>query len=382
MLKENKIFEDLLKSNKIDYDDIKSSSFIKTYDDDIEYDINMIVPINGRVNFLKPLYKSFINAISFSKLKICLTVVEMSKDDNQKEYCELNKINYLHINDDIFNKSLAMNFGALFSVNSKSFIFHDLDCLFDFNFFKDIEENIKNQKSSIFQCFADRRVCYLDDSLTNLIIDEKLNINDISIKTNGVLVDPTENPQAPGGSIYIDKDIFFEVGGYDPEFFIGYAPEDAFFWEKIELLGENIKSCDNPRIELYHMNHDRGVDSYSYEPMANLWRKFYYNDVECKLEILVEKKNILKEFHKGNITNKLETFIINEFFKIDNMNFSTHLKSLKRENLSVVVFKEDIKIDENIRIGKVNHQYIINCQCGQPIDKLRYNFCVKCEKLY
>ena len=62
MLKGNKIFEDLLLNNKVNYTLLRKSAFSKIYESNINYDINMIVPINGRVDFLKPLYKSFIIA--------------------------------------------------------------------------------------------------------------------------------------------------------------------------------------------------------------------------------------------------------------------------------------------------------------------------------
>ena len=375
MLEKNEMFENLLSTNKVDYEYLKEHSYIKLFDSDIEYDINMIIPINGRVSFLKPLYKSFLTAKNKSNLKICLTVVEISEINNQREYCELNNINYIFNESDIFNKSLAMNLGAIFSMKSKSFIFHDLDCLLDVDFFNKIEENIENKGSKVLQCFHDRRIFYLNDELTKSIINEEIGVIDLSPQTEGVMLDPTPVPTAPGGSIYIDKDIFFEVGGYDPEFFIGYAPEDAFFWDKVELLGYKIESCDNPNIFIYHMNHDK-ILGIEFPKMVKVFRQFYYEEIGEKLNIVLEKKNILISFYNGDIIpNKLEMVIIEEFFNMENLNDNLSDGIKKRKNIEPIEIKKVKEIKYQMRVKP-------SCKCGEPFDKRNYNFCQRCGKLY
>lgn len=366
MLKGNKIFEDLLLNNKVNYTLLRESAFSKIYESNINYDINMIVPINGRVDFLNPLYKSFIIAKEKSNLKISLTIVEMSKNSNQKEFCINNKINYIFIESDIFNKCLAMNFGALFSIKSKSFIFHDLDCLLDNDFFNKLYKNKKSKELKVLQCFPDRRLFYLNDELTESVINCKLNTNDLLPETEGVLLDPTEIAQAPGGSIYIERDIFFEVGGYDPEFFYEHSPEDAFFWEKIELLGEKIGSCDNPRINLYHMSHEKNTNSLNSECYST-YERFYHSDNNHKLDILLQKKNIIRDFYSdSNITNVLESIIMDKFFS----------------KITDVINVVDIpkKVINTVPVNIIQKK--TNCSCGSKIDRMATNFCQRCGKIY
>jgi hypothetical protein len=44
------------------------------------------------------------------------------------------------------------------------------------------------------------------------------------------------------------------VGGYDPQVFWGYAPEDQLFWLKVESI-TSIAYGDSPRLPLIHLWH-------------------------------------------------------------------------------------------------------------------------------
>ena len=48
----------------------------------------------------------------------------------------------------------------------------------------------------------------------------------------------------------LKKELFEEVGGFDPEIFWGYAAEDQFFWEKINTISE-VSYADNPIINMF-----------------------------------------------------------------------------------------------------------------------------------
>lgn len=360
MLKSNNRFENLLNINKIDYLKIKKESYFKLYKKDEYYDINIIIPIKGRKSFIKPLYKSLISSSKKSNLKICFTIVEMSETPEHKDFCEKNNINFIYIKSDIFNKCLAMNFGAMFSIKSKSFIFHDLDCLVQSDFFLNLEKNIKLKKSKAIQCFTGRRVLYLDEQLTSRVIKGEVDIDKFCISYIGISVG---SYGAPGGSIYVEKDIFFEVGGYDPEFFTLYAPEDAFFWDKIEMLTK-IDICDSPVIDLFHMSHESSYNA-NINYMIDTYNLFKSNDIRSKLELILEKKNLIKSFYNGD--NKLfetETIIVYQYFKESAEN------------------KEPNAIEEIKQLSKFVSESEFCQKCGQIKNKIRYNFCQKCNKLY
>ena len=197
--------------------------------------------------------------------------------------------------DVLFNKCLALNVGAMFTVACDAFIFHDIDCLMQSDFFIRLEENIKNKNAKAIQCFQGRRVLYLDNVLTEKVINDEIEVDGLMITTHGVTL--PKNIGAPGGSIYTTKDLFFEVGGYDPELFQANAPEDIFYWDKISMLN-TMYVCDNPPIELYHMSHPI---TYTSNPriseMLIIYETFKNDNYHNKLELITHKKNLINGYN-------------------------------------------------------------------------------------
>lgn len=297
----DELFARELEKNKIDYKKIKDDSIFVLYNPDEEIDINFIVPVRGRLSFAGPMYKSFCKAKENSDLKISYTVVECSEIPEHSKFCKQNKINYIWIKSEpgeLFNKCLSLNIGAMFSIKSRYFLFHDIDCLIQSNFFNNLMNNISRKNScKALQCFHGRRVLYLNEELTNNIIEGKIELDDLKIGYNGVSLPMYVG--APGGSIFIEKDLFFKVGGYDPEFFQANAPEDIFFWDKVCTI-DKMEISDNPEIDLFHMNHP---PTYYSNPLINEMKQIYdcfkSSSDENKKEVILEKEKILNEFYYG-----------------------------------------------------------------------------------
>ncbi len=294
----NHLIENLLSNNYIDYSKLKDNFLNYQIFDKGHYDINVIIPVKGRVEFMNPMYQSFKKASKKSNLKITYTIVEISDQNEHESFCIENKINYTWIKTEpniLFNKCLALNVGAMFTVSCDAFIFHDIDCLMQSDFFLNLEENINNKKAKAIQCFHGRRVLYLDSVLTEKVINNEIDIDSFIITTNGVSL--PENIGAPGGSIYTNKKLFFEVGGYDPELFQANAPEDIFYWEKISML-ETMHICDNPPIDLFHMSHPV---TYNGNPriseMLTTYQIFKNDSYDNKLELITHKKNLINGYN-------------------------------------------------------------------------------------
>lgn len=262
-----------------------------------ETDINFIVPVRNRREFSKPLYDSFLKAKDKTNLKVSFTIVELSNISEHKEYCLNNNINYIYYktkDGEPFNKCLGLNLGALLSNKTKAFLFHDIDCLIQSSFFNNLNENIIKKNAKAIQCFHSRRVLYLNQELTNQAINGTLDIDSLNLDTDGITL-----PQylgAPGGSIYIEKSLFFKIGGYDPEFFYGYAPEDIFFWQKVELF-DVMHVSNDPKIDIFHMHHaptsQTNPDLHSMIMFHNQFNQLTKND---KLQLIELKHNPIKEF--------------------------------------------------------------------------------------
>jgi len=293
----NPLIQNLLRNNQIDYNKLKNE-FHRYEIFDIDYhDINVIIPVKGRVDFMNPMYQSFKNAKKKSNLKITYTVVEISDKNEHENFCIKNKINYVWIKtepDVLFNKCLALNVGAMFTVSAEAFIFHDIDCLMQSDFFLNLEQNINNKNAKAIQCFQGRRVLYLNNILTEKVINDEIEVDALMINTHGVSL--PQNIGAPGGSIYTTKDLFFEVGGYDPELFQANAPEDIFYWEKILML-DTMHVCDKPPIELFHMSHPI---TYNSNPkileMLTTYEIFKNDSYDNKLDLIKYKKSLINEY--------------------------------------------------------------------------------------
>ena len=285
-------------ANPIDYKKIKEDNIVITYYPEEKYDINFIIPVRGRLNFIKPMYNSFKKSAEKSGLKISLTISEHSINPEHSHFCKQNKINYIWIKSEdnqLFNKCLAMNMGAIFGPKVKYFLFHDLDCLIQGDFFTNLMCNISRKNScKAIQCFHGRRVLYLNDELTNKVIQEQIDIDTFKLGLPGIT--PPSLVGAPGGSILVEKDLFFEVGGYDPELFSANAPEDVFFWSKIDEIS-HMEISDNPEIDVFHMNHPTTYnDNPRLQEMLNLFNSFKTAKPEQKIEFINLKKETLKEF--------------------------------------------------------------------------------------
>jgi hypothetical protein len=258
-----------------------------------KYWLTIIIPVRGRIEFLTPLVTSLKKSINKCERKINMVVVEESKTSQHKETCKKNNIDYFFIETDnfYFNKSLCNNSGAMLFKNSEYFLFQDLDCLVKENFIINIIENLKNKEIKCLQTFDKRRVLYFDEEQTEKIKNGEIEINgvdDSSLKEGDCC--------APGGSIFIKNTLFFEVGGYDPELFYGWSPEDLFFWDKVETI-ESIGICDKPKNEIYHMYHK--PQHLNVEQVNNSEEKrLLYESItkENISEIIKIKKNILKNF--------------------------------------------------------------------------------------
>ena len=240
--------------NLIDYSKIPIE---KTMISSNQVDVSIIIPVMGRENFAVPLIEHLNKAINkCPHKKFSITFVEHSNKSLYSDNCK-NKANLIWIrkeNDEPFNKCLAMNIGALFSNSSRYYLFHDLDLLMKENFFIDIFKNLHRvHNDSALQSFAGRRVVVMDSDKTSQILARRLGLNAVIPDSAGAHYC---KEGAPGGSIFIKADDFYKVGGFDAEFFHSYSCEDSFFYKKLEhLIG--ITGCDDPQIDLFHMDHPR-----------------------------------------------------------------------------------------------------------------------------
>lgn len=256
-----------IKNVHFDYQQIINKKTRYYYiDNKKKYDVNVIIPLYKRQKHLYKVVETLQKAITKQQIKkINITISELtdSKEDNL-DFCMKNNLDYICVetkNKIKFPKSLMMNLAALLGCDCEWFLFHDVDCLPQSNFFINLFENINKKNSTAIQTFQERRVLYLNDEITKEIFENEINTDDLNINNQKISL-PSSSPfRAPGGSIMVTKKTFFNAGGYDDQLFIGYAPEDFYFWEKVLFIEGRFDSCNDPKNELYHLHHELSYEN-------------------------------------------------------------------------------------------------------------------------
>jgi len=165
---------------------------------------------------------------------------------------------------DLFPKSLCYNLGFLVAPKGEWNFFLDADIIVPENFFVRTTEFInKNPKMKWFIPYSDL-----------YRITEDMDFS--SVLTRISLFNQVRNERiaAPwlGGCIAVLHDAFREIGGYDPEFFCGWAPEDIWLVEKLHLLSPTHR-LENSVV--FHMEHERQKHMGNYTKISHLIVKLF-----------------------------------------------------------------------------------------------------------
>lgn len=258
-----------------------------------KYFISVVIPVRGRTHLLASNINSLKKSINKTNKKINITIIEHSYEQEFKDLSKEMGLTYYFIKsekNEVFNKSIAQNVGAIINKNSDYLMFHDLDCLVFEDFFINLIHELTIKNKLMLQNFKGRRLLYLNEETTNKILIGELNHNEINLDSDEIIKGET---QAPGGSITVDKNLFFSVGGYDPELFYGHAPEDTFFWKKVETITQ-IDSSDNEMLHMYHPTLE-GTNKL-FTVMFSYYQEFITLPKEKRLEFIDFKAKLLNKF--------------------------------------------------------------------------------------
>lgn len=161
-----------------------------------------------------------------------------------------------------------------------------------------------------------------------------------------------------GHCMFFRTEKYKSIGGENEEF-ISYGPEDIERYERclrFNLKLHRIKSF------VYHLEHSR-------TKFSNTGHNNYQNNAKLYESILEMNKEDFFQYYSNLDYLKKYGF---DLSKIETNNDFNH-------KISEVIKVEDpqTNIVFNFPTPPVNR-----CVCGEPKDKVRYNFCPKCNKLY
>lgn len=283
-------FDFIASCKSFDYSDIMHGCTYESRLDLFVCDVLVVIPVRGRVGAVKSVIPSINKACG--NLKVGVILVEHS---HEREHY-VGGADYVWIKCDEhapFNKCLAFNIGVLRGICSQWILAHDADCMVQEHFFEKLFRNIEFKKTIAIQPFYNNRVLYCDDILTNKLLNKQVDINVLNEGSKGIFTVPGK---AMGGSLMMTRDLFIKVGGYDPDLFTGYSPEDQFMWAKLSLFTD-IPSCYNPRNEVFHLHHERMNNTNpELKRMIDIHHQFMALTTQDKLQIINIKSEILKQW--------------------------------------------------------------------------------------
>jgi predicted glycosyltransferase involved in capsule biosynthesis len=295
---------EILKDRKIDYKRLLSHK--ENFFGKEKVDISIVIGIQGREKHLKKCFDYLNYAKDHCGLKIGVIVVQQGNEPT----CRLHSIEkgasyiFLPLEDlntnGLYSPALGYNVGFLANPNANMFMFHGCDILFPHDFFKIFEAEYYNRDFKWLQNYFGKSLYYLNKDQTKKVFDLNglFNLYNLPNVEKG-------SPGAPGGSITVRKEAFMEVGGFDPELFYGWAPEDSFFWTKLLCMVKKIdtmrachqfeseiNSCypNNPPLRLYHLFHESTGNS-KWGEMTEMHDAFWNLLHEEKLKYIEVKRH-------------------------------------------------------------------------------------------
>jgi len=255
------------------------------------YDYVIIIPYRKRFDNLRITYESVKRSIENTSLRIHCIVCENSESPEADLFCKDNGIEYMYIpmfKGSMFNKSLLFDLAVICGLPSRGYVCHDVDIFIPRDFWQCIEVNRIHQSVKVLQLFSERRINYLNESSTAEIHNGKkkyFEVTDADLSHKGY--------GAWGGSIYIDRDVYYKIGGYESWFFSGHSPEDQSIITKINLKGYKIGFCNSPAIELYHQWHENiSALNKDIDIMRGIW-EYMKGNKEFTLEYIKDKQSVM-----------------------------------------------------------------------------------------
>ena len=220
------------------------------------YDYSIIIPYRKRYNNLKITFESIKKSIEHTTKTIHCILFEHSEEPEAEVFCKENGIEYIYVpicnidNLNQFNRGLSFDMSILYGLPAKGYICHDVDIFIPVDFWDCLEQNCKIQNVKVLQTYTNRCVNNMNQESTINLHSGVISYTDITVENC-----LPRSPGSWGGSLYIERKTYFDIGGHDPDLFSGYAPEDQCIVEKCKLMNFTIGFANSPPIELYHQYH-------------------------------------------------------------------------------------------------------------------------------
>lgn len=202
-------------------------------------DVTFIIGHRGRERL--PLLLATLSSIANQSCGNLECIIVEESFDKEVERDLPDWVKYIHLfadsKDQPYNRSRTFNAGAS-AARGKLFVFHDNDMLVPTCYADELLEHLGRGYEVIN---LKRFIFYLTKSHTEKVIDS----GRITFQSPEFVLQNLTG----GGSLAIEKDAYYRIGGFD-EGFVGWGGEDVEFWDRAQTLN---------------------VNNYGYLPIIHLW---------------------------------------------------------------------------------------------------------------
>lgn len=197
-----------------------------------------------------------------------------------------------------FNKALCYDKSFMTGSPATWYLFHDNDILVPKTFWSLLDANVNRSGAKFIQPYTHRTPFYLHEHVSEAF-RKNLHLVDEPIDSKNI---QTPIPGAPGGSLYIHRDRYLDVGGHDPNLCWGYGPEDLLFLDKLRTMAE-IAYADDPPIEMFHLWHPTAELQNPFRREMDIFVKIYFVNLplDQKKKLMEGKKNLLTSILMGKL---------------------------------------------------------------------------------
>lgn len=189
-------------------------------------------------------------------------------------------------------------------------------------------------------------------------VDQRFSKIDFNFDLNNIDVGYQKLERAEyGHCMFFNTESYKRIGGENEEF-ISYGPEDSERYQRAFKFGLNIHRIKD---RVYHFEHSR--TKFSNQDHENYFKN---KDLYVKLTSFDSQK--IFDYYVGLDYLKKYNFKLN----------------LKNNETSVMEVKKPVNpIEPQQPIVFQNNNINVNlCSCGYPKDRVKYNYCQKCNKIY
>ena len=293
--------------------------------------LNIIIGACGRLSLVNTVldYLNVSAKVSPFNKSVEITLLEMGDFPLLRKSAERQEVSYIFVpfscseTENKHSEGLAHNLSYLLAPSSPWYAFHCADTLVPTHWLTTVHEELQNPDLSFLQPFSERRLQYFNGEFTNHVVQGsnaisidglERQIQDKSLENREKFLMPQADPGAPGGCLFLRRKDFETVGGYDPEIFWGWAPEDTMMWVKQEHLhhGNNfdlkglnfwqpgychLGAATYPKkpIHLFHLAHAPSPRSKYMLNMKKICDDFFKLEYEDKLKYFSKKRATLQE---------------------------------------------------------------------------------------